>query len=170
MAGLSGWPLGVVDADSAAAVPTEGRDRTAIASVTVAQPAAWVVALPADAVRGVFDKDTAFARSVVAELALRYRGLVKDLKNQRLRTGLERLANWILAHNQQLGAPGSFKLPIEKRALASLLGMRPEHLSRSFGELADLGVTVDGAKVTIRDMAALTKFAGPDPLIDGPMT
>lgn len=46
----TGWPLGVVDADSAAAVPTEGRDRTAIASVTVAQPAAWVVALPADAV------------------------------------------------------------------------------------------------------------------------
>ena len=83
---------------------------------------------------------------------------------------MERLANWILAHNEQLGAPGSFKLPIEKRALASLLGMRPENLSRSFGELADLGVTVDGAKVTIRDMAALTKFARPDPLIDGPMT
>jgi CBS domain containing-hemolysin-like protein len=45
----TGWPLGVVDADSAAAVPAEGRDRTAIASVTVAQPAAWVVALPTDA-------------------------------------------------------------------------------------------------------------------------
>ena len=96
--------------------------------------------------------------------------MVKDLKNQRLRTGLERLANWILAHDEQLGAPGTFKLPIEKRALASLLGMRPENLSRSFGELADLGVTVDGAKVTIRDMAALTKFARPDPLIDGPTT
>jgi Zn-dependent protease len=46
----TGWPVGVVDADSAAAVPAEGRGRTAIASVTVAQPAAWVVALPADAV------------------------------------------------------------------------------------------------------------------------
>ncbi len=129
-----------------------------------------VVLIPADAVRGIFDKDPAFARSVVAELAQRYRGLVKDLKNQRLRTGLERLANWILAHDEQLGAPGTFKLPIEKRALASLLGMRPENLSRSFGELADLGVAVDGANVTIRDMAALTKFARPDPLIDSPTT
>lgn len=46
----TGWPLGVVDAESAAAVPHEARGRTAIASVTVAQPAAWVVALPHDAV------------------------------------------------------------------------------------------------------------------------
>ena len=129
-----------------------------------------VVLIPTEAVRAVFDKDPAFARSVVAELAQRYRGLVKDLKNQRLRTGLERLANWILAHNEQLGAPGTFKLPIEKRALASLLGMRAENLSRSFGDLADLGVAVDGANVTIRDVAALTEFARPDPLIDSPTT
>ena len=129
-----------------------------------------VVLIPADAVRGVFDKDPAFARSVVAELALRYRGVVKDLKNQRLRTGLERLANWILAYNEQLGMPGSFKLPIEKRALANLLGMRPENLSRSFAELAGLGVRVDGATLTIVDIPALTEFARPDPLIDDPRT
>lgn len=46
----AGWPLGVVDGATAAAVPPEARGRTAIASVTMAQPAAWVVALPADAV------------------------------------------------------------------------------------------------------------------------
>ena len=129
-----------------------------------------VVLIPAEAVREVFDKDPAFARSVVAELAFRYRAIVKDLKNQRLRTGLERLANWILAHDAQIGRPGSFKLPIEKKALANLLGMRPENLSRAFGELADLGVKVDGAKVTILDMAALTEFAKPDRLIDDPTT
>ena len=129
-----------------------------------------VVLIPAEAVRDVFDKDPAFARAVVAELALRYRGVVKDLKNQRLRTSLERLANWILAHDAQIGRPGSFRLPIEKKALANLLGMRPENLSRSFGELADLGVKVDGAKVTIVDMAALTEFAKPDRLIDAPNT
>jgi CRP/FNR family transcriptional regulator, transcriptional activator FtrB len=125
-----------------------------------------VVLIPAEGVRDVFNKDPAFARAVVAELALRYRGLVKDLKNQRLRSGLERLANWILAHNEKVGRPGSFRLPIEKKALANLLGMRPENLSRSFAELADLGVRVDGAKVTIVDIEALTEFARPDPLID----
>lgn len=129
-----------------------------------------VLLIPAEAVREVFNKDPAFARAVVTELALRYRGLVKDLKNQRLRNGLERLANWILAHGEKVGRPGSFRLPIEKKALANLLGMRPENLSRSFAELADIGVRVDGAEVTIVDIDALTKFAKPDPLIDAPHT
>ena len=46
----TGWPLGVVDADSAAGVPPDSRARTAVASVTLAQPASWVIALPDDAV------------------------------------------------------------------------------------------------------------------------
>ncbi len=129
-----------------------------------------VVLIPADAVRGAFNKDPAFARAVVAELALRYRALVKDLKNQRLRTSLERLANWILAHDAKVGRPGEFKLPMEKKALANLLGMRPENLSRAFGELSGLGVEVDGANLRIVDVAALTRFARPDPLIDDAAT
>ncbi len=129
-----------------------------------------VVLIPAEAVREVFSKDSVFARAVVAELALRYRGLVKDLKNHRLRSGLERLANWILAHNEKTGRRGTFKLPVEKKALANLLGMRPENLSRSFAELAELGVRVDGAAVTIGDISALRRFARPDPLIDSPHT
>jgi CRP/FNR family transcriptional activator FtrB len=129
-----------------------------------------VVLIPAEAVRAVFNKDPAFARAVVTELAQRYRGLVKDLKNQRLRTGIERLANWILAHNEKIGRPGSFRLPIEKKALANLLDMRPENLSRSFAELTKLGVRIDGAAVTIVDIATLTEFAQPDPLIDSPHT
>lgn len=129
-----------------------------------------VLLIPAEAVRDVFDRDPGFARAIVAELAVRYRGLVKDLKNQRLRSSLERLANWIVAHDEKLGRPGSFRLPIEKKALANLLGMRPENLSRAFGELAGLGVKVEGATVTIVDAAALARFARPDRLIDDPST
>jgi CRP/FNR family transcriptional activator FtrB len=129
-----------------------------------------VVLIPAQAVREIFNRDPTFARAVVVELAKRYRGLVKDLKNQRLRSGLERLANWLLAHNEKVGRPGSFKLPIEKKALANLLGMRPENLSRSLSELSNFGVMVDGASVTITDVGALRQFARPDPLIDAPDT
>jgi CRP/FNR family transcriptional activator FtrB len=129
-----------------------------------------IVLIPAAAVRDVFNKDPAFARAVVAELALRYRAIVKDLKNQRLRTGLERLANWVLAHNETLGRPGRFRLPMEKRALANLLGMRPENLSRNFAELADHGVEVRGSSLQIADIAMLSALARPDPLIDDPTT
>src|SRR5581483_10452033 len=129
-----------------------------------------VVLIPAEAVRDGFDADPAFARAVVTELAMRYRGVVKDLKNQRLRTSLERLANWVLTHDAKLGAPGTFRLPIEKRALASLLGPRPENLSRALAELGTLGVKVDGATLTIVDRATLTAFAKPNPLIDDPVS
>jgi CRP/FNR family transcriptional regulator, transcriptional activator FtrB len=129
-----------------------------------------VVLISAAAVRETFDNDRAFARAVVAELAYRYRGLAKELKNQRLRSHLKRLANWVVAHDEECGRLGSFKIPIEKKTLAHLLGMRSENLSRSFSELTKYGVDVDGPTITIRDMAALTAFARPDPLIDDPST
>ncbi|HEX5999182.1 MAG TPA: helix-turn-helix domain-containing protein [Hyphomicrobiaceae bacterium] len=129
-----------------------------------------VVLIPATAVREVFNKDPAFARAVVAELALRYRAIIKDMKNHRLRTGLERLANWILSQNEKAGRPGCFKLPLEKRALANLLGMRPENLSRSFAELADHGVEVRRSSIEIVDISRLRAIAHPDPSIDDPAT
>ncbi len=127
-----------------------------------------VVLIPAEAVRDVFVQDSAFARSTVVELACRYRTLVKDLKNQRLRTGLHRLANWIIAQDELRGRSGRVRLPFEKRVLANQLGMRPENLSRAFADLAELGVGVEGPEVRISDRDRLVAFCRPDPLIDAP--
>lgn len=127
-----------------------------------------VVLLPADAVRDVLDRDPAFARAIVVELACRYRAVVKDLKNQRLRTAVERLANWILSQDERTGGRGGFRMSVEKRVLANQLGMRPENLSRGFAELSNVGIVVDGSLITIRDKEALIAFARPNPLIDEP--
>jgi Zn-dependent protease len=77
----NGWPVGLLDAESVAQVPVESRDRTAVASVTLAQPATWVVALPADAVltdliRVMSDADLSFA-VVVDEESRDVRGLAR---------------------------------------------------------------------------------------------
>lgn len=127
-----------------------------------------VVLIPADVVRRVFLQDPAFARATVVELACRYRALVKDLKNQRLRTAAERLANWLLMEDARSGGTGSFRLPIEKRALANQLGMRPENLSRTLADLSRLGVEVAGPVVTLRDPQKLSSFCRPNRLIDDP--
>lgn len=129
-----------------------------------------ILLIPAADVRSVFARDHEFARATVVELACRYRALVKDLKNQRLRTGLERLGNWVLTQDAATGGTGTFRIPIEKRALANQLGMRPENLSRAFAELDRIGVTVDGPMVRIRDRAALIAACKPNPLIDDPTT
>jgi CRP/FNR family transcriptional activator FtrB len=127
-----------------------------------------IALIPAETVRLVFDKDRAFARATVRELAQRYRAIVKDLKNMRLRPSLERLASWIIKTNLAAGGSGRFTIPFEKRSLASQLGMRPENLSRNFAELARYGVTVNGREVRIGDMRRLEALARPNPLIDDP--
>jgi CRP/FNR family transcriptional regulator, transcriptional activator FtrB len=124
-----------------------------------------ILMIPASAIRQVFDKDAAFARAVVRELASRYRELVRSLKDNKLRTSLERLANYILALAPKRGK-GTFVLPLEKRTLASLLGMTPEHLSRALAQLAEHGVAVSGQTVTITGRARLQRLANPHPLID----
>ncbi|HEX7074788.1 MAG TPA: helix-turn-helix domain-containing protein [Hyphomicrobiaceae bacterium] len=127
-----------------------------------------IALIPADAAREVFEEDPAFARAALRELAVRYRAIVKDLKNMRLRPSLERLASWILKAHNEAGGRGIFTIPMEKRSLASQLGMRPENLSRNFAELARHGVKVNGRRVRIDDLTALTALARPNPLIDEP--
>jgi CRP/FNR family transcriptional activator FtrB len=126
-----------------------------------------ILMIPADAVRDIFGRDSAFARAVVGELASRYRSIVRTLKNQKLRTATERLANWILAADASNGASGRISLPFEKRLLASLLGMTPENLSRSFATLGSHGVKSEGRNIVVSDREKLRRFAQPTALIDG---
>jgi CRP/FNR family transcriptional regulator, transcriptional activator FtrB len=125
-----------------------------------------VLMIPGDAVRDIFGRDNAFARAVVVELALRFRDLVRALKGQKLRTGTERLANWILQTDARSGPTGRVILPFEKRLLASLLGMTPENLSRSFAALVPHGVVTEGRAIVIKDREKLRRLAQEDPLIE----
>lgn len=127
-----------------------------------------VLLLPADAVRRTFYSDAAFARALAIDLATAYRSVVKELKNQKLRSGLERLANWLLVQTSEAEDILRFTLPFEKKVLAARLGMAPEVLSRTFTTLAAYDVRVDGPKITIGDRDALEKLAKPIATIDDP--
>jgi CRP/FNR family transcriptional activator FtrB len=127
-----------------------------------------ILLIPAEAVRNAFEHDAAFARALTMELAVAYRGVVKELKNQKLRSSLERLANWILAQDTASGSSGHIVLPFDKKVLASRLGMAPEVLSRSFAALQPYRVTVHGAAITLDDRQALKSLAHPIATIDDP--
>lgn len=144
-------------------------DRLYLKSARALTPAR-VLLIPAEAVRKVFGEDAAFARALALELAYAYRGVVKELKNQKLRSSLERLANWLVARNAETGARNRFELPFEKKTLASRLGMAPEVLSRSFAALAAYDVRVAGPTIVIGDLAALVMLAKPTATIDDPLT
>ena len=126
-----------------------------------------ILMIPAKTVRSVFGRDAAFARAIVNDLSDRYRAVVRSLKNEKLRTGAERLANWILQADTLQGHHRSIELTFDKRTLASRLGMTPENLSRNLALLAKYGVRSTGRDIKIEDSLALKRFAKPNPLIDG---
>ena len=142
------------------------RDEVYLKSARTLAPA-QILMIPAATVREVFGRDAAFARAVVSELAERYRNIVRSLKNEKLRTGPQRLANWILHADVRQGNRRHIELQFDKRVLASRLGMTPENLSRNLALLAQYGVTSSGRSITIEDASALRRFAKPSALIDG---
>ena len=125
-----------------------------------------VLMIPATNVRDAMEDDAAFMRSIVGELARCYRGMVKDVKNLKLRTAAERLANWIVVELARSHDPATLELHIEKRVLAARLGMTPENLSRAFNTLKPYGVAVNGARIDVSDATDLRSFAKPNTLID----
>lgn len=144
-------------------------DRPYLQSARV-MAASRILLVPADAVRRTFAEDAGFARALALDVALAYRGAIKELKNQKLRSGLERLAAWLLTHDAETGARGRFDFPFDKKVLAARLGMAPEGLSRAFNALGAYQVQVQGPTVIIRDPEALRKLAHPSSTIDGSST
>ncbi|MEP0571262.1 MAG: helix-turn-helix domain-containing protein [Rhizobiaceae bacterium] len=125
-----------------------------------------IALIPSLDVRKVFDADNNFARAIVAELAQCYRSVIKSQKDLKLRTSLERLANYLLRQQHLANGPQEFELKMEKKRLASFLGMTPENLSRAFKGLQPYGVEVNGNLIRISDQEDLVKFAKPFSLID----
>ncbi len=125
-----------------------------------------ILMIPAQNIRNAFEQDDAFARAVVIELAGYFRAVVKEYKNLRLRTAVERLANWLIKVHKDQGETGRVEIPFDKRTLASILGMTPENLSRAFGTLKPYGVSVNAKRVRLDDLKSLTVLAKPNVLID----
>jgi CRP/FNR family transcriptional activator FtrB len=129
-----------------------------------------ILMIPAEQVRLVFGQDEHFARAIVQELASAYRVSIKKLKGQMGRTGVERLANWILLHLTRRGEGGSMTIPLDRTTLAAHLGTTRENLSRNFTQLALHGVHTKGREIEVDDIERLAAFARPNPLIDDPLS
>lgn len=127
-----------------------------------------IVLVPSTDLRGIFRRDPEFAVSAIHELAGCYRSVVRHAKGLKLRTSRERIASYLLRQSRLAGNVNSYILPVEKRLLASYLGMTPENLSRAMKSLEAEGLKMDGMRVIITDRGRLTALARPDNLIDGP--
>ncbi len=129
---------------------------------------AVVMLAPADAFRHAVASDHAFCLAVLACEAAQFRRQMRLAKAIRLRSAEERIGAYLVELAQ--GAPAgaaSVRLPLEKRLIASQLGMTRETLSRALPGMADHGLRVVGDVVHIDDLSAALAAFPPDPLIDG---
>lgn len=143
------------------------RDLPYLMSARTLEPSR-ILLVPASDIRGAFRRDPEFAASIIGELAGAFRLMARHAKNLKLRTSRERIAGYLLKQSQLAGDADRFVLQVEKRLVASYLGMTPENLSRTLKNLEADGVMLRGKTVTIMDRAALMAACPPDILIDGP--
>lgn len=143
------------------------RDLPYLMSARTLEPSRLLL-VPASDLRAIFRSDPEFAVSIVGELAGAFRSMTRHAKNLKLRTSRERIASYLLKQSQLAGGVDRFVLQVEKRLVASYLGMTPENLSRALKALEPDGVSVKGQTVTITDRTRLKAAAPPDVLIDGP--
>ena len=127
-----------------------------------------ILMLSGEALRRTMRQDADFSFAVAQELSGCYRGLVRAVKNQKLRGGVERLANWILAETQKDVHRASVVIPFDRGTLASHIGTTRENLSRNLAFLTDHGVRIRGREVVIDDKGLLAAFARPQRLMDDP--
>ena len=118
-----------------------------------------VLMVPAENMRKVIEVNAAFAHAMVSELAKRYRSLINAFREQRLLSSAERLANYLLRASEETSVGLQVKLTENRRTLAALLGMSPEHLSRAFNKLKDYGVEAKGGKIILANLKELKQFS-----------
>lgn len=125
---------------------------------------------PAARFRDYLHSDPALAIATAEELSRAFRAIVRQVRWQKLRTAKARLATYLLLQCEPCRGRTKIALTVSKRLLASMLGLEPESLSRSFTSLGAEGVHVNGDIIIIDDPEALRKIATYDFVIDAPET
>lgn len=128
--------------------------------------------LPAAGLRRQIAENPDLALTLLASLAGQFRRMVRQVKNLKLRTTVQRVGCYLLSLTDQEQAKAgagnlTVHLPHDKQLIASQLGMTRESLSRALASLREVGVRTQRDRVILEDPAALAAYCHPDALIDG---
>lgn len=129
---------------------------------------AHLLLVPAQAFRQAVASDIALCRAVLGCLAAQFRRQVRMEKNLKLRSAEERVGCYLVSLLGRSDTDIAVRLPIEKRLIASQLGMTRETLSRTLSGMAKFGILIRGDVMQVKDAAAARARFPLDPLIDGP--
>ena len=132
----------------------------------VSEPSRFLM-IRASTFREAVASDPALAQVVITDLAKQFRRMVRQIKNLKLRSAIQRVGSYILDLSARQGATDRVQLLCEKNLIASELGITPESFSRALSNLEKSSIRVEGKAIVICDRANLIAQSEPDPLIDG---
>lgn len=114
------------------------------------------------AVFEMLETDASFARRMLAGLALRLHGLIRDVESYSLRSSTQRVIGFLLQrtdHGEDESRDVEIDLPTSKQVIASRLNLTPETLSRIFHDLAAAKlISVHGKHVTVHGLKLLREY------------
>ncbi len=116
---------------------------------------ARILCLSAARFRTSMRRDPGLALATTAAMSDAYRSVVRQFRIHRLHCAQTRLAHYLIGLQHKAPGANTVTLEVSKRRLASLLGIKPESLSRVFAGLSNYGVQVDGNNITIADFRVL---------------
>lgn len=114
--------------------------------------------IPAEGLRRDLRGDPDLALALLASLSTRYRMLVREIKDLKLKSAAQRLGLYLLGLTTRRDGLGILRLPHSKGIIAARIGIRAETLSRAFASLKAEGVAVNGHTVTVADLGRLSRF------------
>lgn len=116
--------------------------------------------------RAVFheiQQDTRFSMHMLAGISRRLHGMIKDVEDYALRSGMQRLIGFLL-RDVELSADACSNsivvtLPASKATIASRLSLTPEYFSRVLHELESIRlIQIEKRDIHINDVHALASF------------
>ena len=133
---------------------------------------AQILLIRAETFRAAVASDLMLSQATLDCLASQFRRQVRQAKNMKLRTAEERVGCYLVAlldraDADRTDAGGTVRLPLEKRLIASQLGMTRETFSRCLSGMARFGMRIHGDVLLVEDEAAARARFPLDPLIDG---
>lgn len=131
----------------------------------VPEPSTFLL-IQARTFRDLVASDLALANSLIGSLSTQFRRMVRQIKNLKLRSAVQRIGCYLLTLSKRQGTPEKAILPYEKNLIASELGITRESFSRVLASLENHGIRIDGQTIWIEDAELLARECVPDPLID----
>lgn len=123
-----------------------------------------LVAVHSKVFQDQLNKHPDLAFQMLGAMSRHLHSLVNQVEQLQTRSSAQRLAQFLVSLAPIEEGSAVLLLPYDKSLIAHRLGMKPESLSRAFARLRAQGVSTDGNRVLVEDMAHLQEYGEEGPM------